>query len=44
MALPPLEQIEGAALGALTIVLAGLVPVILLHRAIAGGRAGSYAA
>ena len=39
-----LEQIEGAALGALTIVLAGLVPVILLHRAIAGGRAGSYAA
>lgn len=39
-----LEQIEGAALGALTIVLAGLVPLILLHRAIAGGRAGTYAA
>jgi iron(III) transport system permease protein len=39
-----LEQIEGAALGALTIVLAGLVPLILLHRAIAGGRAGSLAA
>jgi iron(III) transport system permease protein len=39
-----LEQIEGAALGALTIVLSGLVPLILLHRAIAGGRAGTYAA
>lgn len=38
-----LEQIEGGALGALTIVLAGLVPLILLHRAIAGGRAGSLA-
>lgn len=35
-----LEQIESGALGALTIVLAGLVPLILLHRAIAGGRAG----
>jgi iron(III) transport system permease protein len=38
-----LEQIESGALGALTIVLAGLVPLILLHRAIAGGRAGGSA-
>jgi iron(III) transport system permease protein len=36
-----LEQFEQAALGALTIVLAGLVPVLLLHKAVAGGRAGS---
>lgn len=36
-----LEQFEGAALGALTIVIAGLVPVLLLHRAVASGRAGS---
>jgi iron(III) transport system permease protein len=36
-----LEQIESGALGALTIVLAGLVPLIVLHHAIAGGRAGS---
>lgn len=35
-----LEQFEQAALGALTIVLAGLVPVLLLHKAVAGGRAG----
>lgn len=35
-----LEQIEQAALGALTIVLAGLAPVLLLHKAVAGGRAG----
>ncbi|HYD16362.1 MAG TPA: iron ABC transporter permease [Hyphomicrobium sp.] len=35
-----LEQIESGALGALTIVLAGLVPLIVLHHAIAGGRAG----
>jgi iron(III) transport system permease protein len=35
-----LEQIESGALGALTIVLAGLVPLVLLHHAIAGGRAG----
>lgn len=35
-----LEQIEGAALGALTIVLAGLVPLIVLHQTIASGRAG----
>lgn len=31
-----LEQIESGALGALTIVLAGLVPLVVLHRAIAG--------
>jgi iron(III) transport system permease protein len=36
-----LEQFESAALGALTIVAIGLVPVLLLHRAVAGGRAGS---
>ena len=36
-----LEQFEGAALGALTIVLIGLVPVLLLHQAVAGGRAGA---
>ncbi len=35
-----LEQFESAALGALTIVLAGLIPVLLLHKAVAGGRAG----
>lgn len=35
-----LEQVESGALGALTIVLAGLVPLVLFHRAIAGGRAG----
>jgi iron(III) transport system permease protein len=35
------EQLESGALGALTIVLAGLLPLIILHRAIAGGRAGS---
>jgi iron(III) transport system permease protein len=35
------EQIESGALGSLTIVLAGLVPLVLLHRAIAGGRAGA---
>jgi iron(III) transport system permease protein len=35
------EQLESGALGALTIVLAGLLPLIFLHRAIAGGRAGS---
>ena len=37
----PLEQIESGALGALTIVLAGLVPLVVLHHAIASGRAGS---
>src|SRR5262245_38586039 len=35
-----LEQFENATLGALTIVLVGLVPVLLLHQAVAGGRAG----
>jgi len=39
--LASIEQLEQAALGALTIVLAGLVPVLLLHKAIAGGRPGS---
>ncbi|MDX2290040.1 MAG: iron ABC transporter permease [Hyphomicrobiaceae bacterium] len=33
-----LEQFEEAALGALMIVLVGLIPVLLLHRAVAGGR------
>ena len=36
-----LEQFERAALGALTIVLIGLLPVLLLHQAVAGGRAGA---
>jgi iron(III) transport system permease protein len=36
-----LEQFERAALGALTIVLIGLAPVLLLHQAVAGGRAGA---
>ena len=36
-----LEQFEKSALGALTIVLIGLVPVLLLHEAVAGGRSGS---
>jgi iron(III) transport system permease protein len=35
-----IEQLEQASLGALTIVLVGLVPVLLLHEAIAGGRPG----
>ncbi|MGD9783485.1 MAG: ABC transporter permease [Hyphomicrobiaceae bacterium] len=35
-----LEQFEEASLGALAIVIAGLVPVLLLHKAVAGGRAG----
>jgi iron(III) transport system permease protein len=39
--LASIEQLEQAALGALTIVLVGLVPVLLLHKAIAGGRPGS---
>ena len=34
------ERFEEAASGAISIVLIGLVPVLLLHRAIAGGRAG----
>lgn len=36
-----LEQFEQATLGALTIVAIGLVPVLLLHQAVARGRAGS---
>lgn len=39
-----LEQVESGALGALTIVLAGLVPLVVLHRTIAGGRAGGSGA
>jgi iron(III) transport system permease protein len=39
-ALAAVEQIESGALGALSIVLAGLVPLVVLHRTIAGGRAG----
>ena len=39
--LAALEQFEEAALGALTIVAVGLIPVLLLHRAVAGGRPGS---
>lgn len=35
-----LEQFERAAPGALMIVAIGLIPVLLLHRAVAGGRAG----
>jgi iron(III) transport system permease protein len=36
-----LEQLEAASVGALAIVAVGLLPVLLLHRAIAEGRAGS---
>ena len=36
-----LEQFEQATLGALTIVAIALDPVLLLHQAVAGGRAGS---
>jgi iron(III) transport system permease protein len=35
-----LEQFENATLGALTIVLIGLLPVLLLHQTVAAGRAG----
>lgn len=35
-----IEQFERASPGALLIVVAGLVPLLLLHNAIAGGRAG----
>ena len=35
-----LEQFEQGAAGALAIVVAGLVPVLLLHQAVAGGRPG----
>src|SRR5262249_58542155 len=38
-----LEQFENATPGALMIVLVGLVPVLLLHQAVAGGRAGGRA-
>jgi iron(III) transport system permease protein len=41
--LASIEQLEQASLGALTIVLVGLVPVLLLHEAIAGGRPGNGA-
>lgn len=36
-----LEQFERATFGALTITIIGLLPVLLLHRAVAGGRAGA---
>ena len=36
-----LEMFEHATPGALTIVVIGLVPVLLLHQAVAGGRAGA---
>ncbi len=36
-----LEQFEKSALSALTIVLLGLAPVVLLHRAVSLGRAGA---
>lgn len=36
------EQFEEAAVGAVAIVLIGLIPVLLLHRAVAAGRAGSH--
>ena len=36
-----LEQLEAASVGALAIVAVGLIPVLLLHRTIADGRAGS---
>lgn len=39
--LASLEQVEQAAPGALAIIVAGLAPVLLLHRTVAGGRAGS---
>jgi iron(III) transport system permease protein len=35
-----LEQFENATPGALAIVLVALIPVLLLHQAVAGGRAG----
>lgn len=41
--LASIGQFEQAALGALTIVLVGLGPVLLLHRAVAGGRPGTRA-
>jgi iron(III) transport system permease protein len=40
--LASIEQLEQAGLSALTIVVAGLIPVLLLHKAVAGGRPGSF--
>lgn len=40
-ALAAAERLEEAALGAVSIVIIGLIPVLLLHRTIAEGRAGS---
>lgn len=39
--LAAVEQLEQAGLAALSIVAAGLIPVLLLHQAIAGGRPGA---
>ena len=39
--LAAVERLEEAALSSLTIVVVGLVPVLLLHKAVAGGRPGS---
>lgn len=39
--LAALEQLEAASVSALAIVIVGLVPVLVLHKAVAGGRAGS---
>lgn len=41
-ALTAAERLEEAALGAVTIVVIGIVPVLWLHRAISGGRAGGH--
>jgi iron(III) transport system permease protein len=38
-ALAALEQVEAASVGAIAIVIVGLVPVLLLHKAVADGRA-----
>ena len=40
-ALASLEQVEAASVGAVAIVLVGLVPVLLLHKAVADGRSGT---
>jgi hypothetical protein len=40
-ALSAIEQFEQASLGALMIVLAGLIPVLALHHTVATSRAGS---
>jgi iron(III) transport system permease protein len=39
-ALAALEQVEAASLGAVAIVLVGLIPVLVLHKAVADGRPG----